>query len=178
MLRLTRTLTCTLVYRKPGSYTEVAETKSFRYPIGILREFCPSLSTPLPTDDEIMVIRRDPKITVPASGYASPWNILHLLGMYCLGTLETFKREQESLYPTPAAIIEVLQKQLACAKSIDIPIMEALYQEWIEEVTTELVKKQKQAVNIGTAKARKGRSAEAWVVVKNPEEEDWEMVEA
>ena len=177
MLRLFGTRTCTLLYRKPGSHTEVAETPILRYPIGIIRRFSPSLSAQLPTDDEVMVMRQDSKVIVIASGYASPVRIFDLTEMHCLGTLESHKRGIESSYSGPAAVIEDLQQQLACAKSIGIPVMEALYQQWIESVTTEMVNKQEEAVKTDTAKARKGRSAGAWVVVKSPEEDDWEMVE-
>ena len=123
-------------------------------------------------------MREDPEVVVTAPGHAYPLRIFDDLEMVCLGTLESHKRGIESSYSGPAAVIEDLQQQLAYAKSIGITIMEAVYQEWIEKVTTDIVNKQKEAVNIETAKARKGRSAEAWIVVKSPDEDDWEMVEA
>ena len=125
-----------------------------------------------------MITPEDPEVIVTAEHCDQACRVFWYLKYYCCGVFEKAKAEQRSHSDSLSSlVVKDLPQQLAIAKDLEISIMVTLYQEWIDEVTTEMVNKQKQAAKIDTAKARKGRSADTWVVVKSPKEDDWEMVE-
>ena len=120
-----------------------------------------------------------PEVIVTAENCEQAYRVFNCLKYYCYGVFEKAKSEQKSRADSLASLVEDLSQQLAIAKDLDISIMVTLYREWIWEVNKEMALKQKTSIATQKVKVNAGSKSEAWVMVKDPkEDEEWEMIAA